>query len=354
MREPFLFLAIIFLFLCSCSTGLKSISKRNPGIFRKDITFKTVPEQKIAKESKDNKLYIKKKRKMIIKNIGQDSGGSLYDYQSPQNQYFMTYNLPQVGDYIPVKIAVNRQLIAELKAKDELANLENKDTKSEPKKKSENGGDDSAGAKEEKTDSLFQEFPELEPTKNEQKLLLSQINMKIVHKYPSGDYLLRYERSSQNDQQTADIEVAAQLKQSTYEEKGLNIDTEDLKNVSFTQIKNGSQYDRKSSDWQDYYTLMLNDFDEAKSKFASQLESKRKDLIRIRDKLQERLSSMSTERRKFAKEREGWINKRRKDEKDIAKLNEKVTEQTAKIKEQEAKITDLTRPEQKPSDSGDE
>ena len=122
--------------------------------------------------------------------------------------------------------------------------------------------------------------------------------------------------------------------------------------------------EKKATGWQDEYTLRISGFDEAKSKMAAELESKRQDLVKLRDQVRTRLETMGSERRQWAKERDSWIKKRAEDkvkmeqagkEKEeqkaiIEEKESKIKEQEEVIKDQLSQIEELSRPEEKPSD----
>ena len=171
----------------------------------------------------------------------------------------------------------------------------------------------------------------LAPADPSKVALLKHLKMRIAHRFPNGDLMAVYSRESTSNLQGKMLEIRARIPYLvTTEDRELT--TEDLTEIHYVESHHGEVFDRSSGSWEDEYTLKLSGFTEAKSKVASNIESKRKKLIEFRDKLRRRLEAFGKERRKVTKTRS-------QNAKDKALMKDKVQELNNKISERDATIS---------------
>jgi chromosome segregation ATPase len=162
---------------------------------------------------------------------------------------------------------------------------------------------------------------------------ITKIRFKVLKKLPNGDALVETYRTSKNKYESNQIRAKARIPSEKIQSNDL-ITTADLQDVEFFQFENSQSTERESIGWEDEYTLRFSGFNEAKSKAALELERKRKELMDLRDRLQQRIGNVSKERTKVAADRMKINEFKENTSSRINSLNEKIKELENTIGEQ--------------------
>ncbi|MEZ4741291.1 MAG: hypothetical protein R3B45_02400 [Bdellovibrionota bacterium] len=250
-------------------------------------------------------LYVKKKAIKIVPAEVPNTTGSLFNLNDERNYLFSARGPLTTGRYIDIDIVSTRI-----------------DKVEEPK--TQNNAEESKAIGSEVEDTLIDSLPSLEPDSSKAKTI-KRIKMKIAHRYPNGDVLIATQRKSQSDNDFSEISVQARI---PYDRliSGRTLNTEDLTEVVLAENKGSEIIERRSSGWEDEYTLRLSGFNEAKSKSALRLDQQREQLKKIRDQLRNRLVASGKERLQFAKERQDLLKQQEQAKDEIRKLTEKLQE----------------------------
>ena len=341
--SKFFFLSVLCIFqlsLTSCFSGVQTIDSREPHLYsRKEGGQVYKNPIKVNSEKRAPEVFIKKKKVKVAPTPSDGNSGSLYQLGNKNNQLFVTFDRPGISDFIEIKVVNQRELNED---KEQLKTNENNE---------EEGNND---LDEEK---LIKSLPSLEPFDLKSKGVLKTIKMKVMHRYDNGDLLLSFNRESASEDSKKLIKVSARLA-AQHVLPSKEITTNDLADVDFLEVGDEEVIDKNSTSWEDEYTLRLSGFSEADSKLATQLDVKRRELMEIKEQLENRLKSLGSERRQMAKERDSWIEKNKQADKKLAEVNAKLEEQKqqlaekdSELKEKNQEIESLTRPEEKPEDN---
>lgn len=299
----------------SCQTKVVQFSKRDlmgrspvPEIYKKGRKVQ-------GNVAKPPQIFMRKKKVKIEPLAEQDNNGSLLSLSNPENYLFYDKPKGQVGDVLPVFVRVNQ------------------------KEKADAGG----GAQGEQEaaalkDELLAALPQFTPGEGgEDTLPLTMIKFKVDRRLPNGDVIVSTYRTSKNENHSSSVRVQARIERYSLMTKK-EITTKDLLDVEWYQRKDGEVVERESLAWQDEYTLRLSGFDEARSKFAQQLENKRQDMSKVKDRLKTRINVLSKERQMFVKSRQKLDEEKRKVAQVLKENNEKMESQNTTIEEQKAII----------------
>ncbi|MCB9228063.1 MAG: hypothetical protein H6618_00480 [Deltaproteobacteria bacterium] len=354
MKIRYTVLACIFI---SCRSGVNPISNRNLSEFERNDEPRYIrrgrPE--INKKKEAPELFIRKPEIKIIHKDKVNTNGSLFRPDDVRQDFFSTYNRPSLGSYLNIKIVNHNQLPVK-RGEDNQKNTDSASSSDNPDKASEPG-------KELEEDKLIRSLPHLEPASYDAEAILDMLKMRVVHQYENGDLLLSWQRESIGSEDARTQEVQARLPYRNLNPSS-ELTTQDLTDIILTEHYKDETLQKKATGWQDEYTLRISGFDEAKSKIAADLESKRRDLMDMNQQIKNRLKSMGSERRQWTQERDSWIKKREEDriamekiKKDQEAQNSLIEEQKStikdqnkQIKDQQTQIEELSRPEEKPSD----
>lgn len=335
----------------SCQSNIKNVSSRDLSVYDRDEDSKIMRKGRPDTQTKKNpEIFIKKQDIRIKPVIPDNTSGSLFKPDDARNYLFTTYSSPVVGSYIRVKV-VNHNLVPGKKSQTPPASAAPaaNDPEKEPDLLAE--------------DDLMKALPHLDPGSFDAEAIIDELNMKVVHQLDNGDLTLAWERLSSGPEDARTLRLEARLPYRNISPSE-TLTTKDLTDIELLESYKGDILEKKATGWQDEYTLRISGFDEAKSKMAAELESKRQDLVKLRDQVRTRLETMGSERRQWAKERDSWIKKRAEDkikmeqagkEKEeqkaiIEEKESKIKEQEEVIKDQLSQIEELSRPEEKPSD----
>lgn len=297
--------------LWSCSGRLSRVSTRDIGILTKNKDPLSYGANKLPTAKKDP-IYIKKSQVKITKTEQPNFTGSLTQLDSNDNYLFIKNSPHTIGKHFDFIITSNREPI---NAKDS-PDTETEEDKENPDELKE----------------LFKDFPEL-VRDDKQDLEITRLKMKAIKKYPNGDYLVEYKRNSLSDAQGQQIIVRARISGGMLKAPG-TLSTDDLSDIYFVENAKNEVLERKSTGWEDEYTLRINGFSEAKSKMAQNLVRQKRELDKVKEKMATKLKSVGKERKQMAKERDGLLENLEETKKASEEMNTKLTEKAEKIKEQ--------------------
>ena len=327
---------LILFLLSGCATDQSSNSTVTPGLFNKpggnvDVFTEHPVSRKVSPE-----IYVKNKNIQIRPTTKPNTTGSLFQFDDERNFLFESGVPVTVGRFVTVHISSNR-----VSNKTNTTTAQQNDTP-------DAGGEKSAEDVEKK---LMESLPDLTPADKAEVALIKEFKGRIMHRYDNGDAMIMTSRSSTKESVGNEIQIQARI---PYHRliAGDRITTDDLYDVRIVDSHEGDMVDRASSGWEDEYTLRMSGFNESKSKYAIELEDKRRKLEDVKNRLASRIKSVGSERKKIADERERLRNADSKTREQIDSLTSKVQEQAGVIQEQQATIRDL-QPENTPGDTKD-
>ncbi len=341
------FMLILISGVTACQTGVVPISQREY-LHEKEGKSPTLGHRRPIEEKSEprSQIYIKRESLALVPKETKNYTGSLFSLKNPDNLLFIEPPLGDIGDSIEVAIAVNRIDKAKPAAK------------ADPNAAAPAA---LAGAVKDKDkeakllqDELIAALPKLEPGIGDPKIPTS-IRMQVVRKLENGDVIVEAARASQNEWEAHSIRAQARLPQNRLRAQK-DISTADLADVQWTEAENGSITERESSLWEDEYTMRWSGFNEARSKSAIDLENKRKDMEKVKGRLQERIINLGKERGQIALERERVGKLRQEAEQKLNELNKQVEDkqtlidqQKETIKKQEQLLETLQQPAESPA-----
>lgn len=298
---------ILSMLFVSCAHNVNSISKREIGGFKKSGMRVLESKRNLSDNKEPLKLYVRQNKVTISPVEGHNETGSLFNVNDESNYLFASRPPLVPGKYLDVFVASNRS------AKEKDNEAENIDE----------------SVKEEITDeeakSLVESIPSLTPADPSSKHLLKKFRMKILRVFPNGDVLGVVGRSSENQHSKHSIDVSARIPYASLV-SGRPLTTEDLSDVSFEEADGGEQIVRRSTSWEDEYSLRLSGFNEAESRYAQDLADKRKRLENLRKQLKNRIVAHGKERNNTAKQRAELLKEKSENMKKIDELQSKIAE----------------------------
>jgi len=309
----------VTLLLNACQTGAVPISQRN--MYEKEGKSSNLGHRRPIEDraATASEVYVKRQNIDIVPQETKNYTGSLLALKNPDTYLFVEAPRGDLGDFLDVAILVNR--------KDKPA------TPAAAPAPAAAPGDPATAAKGKTIqDELIAALPKLEPGTAEAKAP-SSIKMKVVRKLENGDVIVEAARASQNEWEANSQRATARLPYQKLSGQGV-ISTADLEDVHWTESVNGQITERESNTWEDEYSLRWSGFDEAKSKIALDLEVKRKDLEKVKERLKDRIVNVGKERNKLAVERDKVDSLRREAEDKLNELTQKNSQQDAQIEQQ--------------------
>lgn len=271
---------------------------------------------KLPKRSSHD-LYYKEKTVSIVPVEKPNTTGSLFNLEDERNYLFAARGPLTVGRFIDIKVGSVR-----------VANA------ADGNKKKEKAEDSDSSVES----ALLKALPNLEP-KAEDAVLIKRFKMKIAHRYANGDVLAVAQRTSEGDDDRSEISLQARI---PYQNliSGKMLTTNDLTDVNMVENSDGEVIERRSSSWEDDYTMRMSGFSEAKSKVASRLDDQRQQLSKIRDQLRNRLISAGKERKQMANERNKLMESGQISKLQIEKLNKSLAQKDELINSQKTALAD--------------
>ncbi|MBC7660366.1 MAG: hypothetical protein H7249_11760 [Chitinophagaceae bacterium] len=302
------------LLLNACQTGVVPISQRN--MYEKEGKSANLGHRRpIEDRAASPEVYLKKQSIEIVPQESKNYTGSLFALKRPDTYLFMDPPRGDLGEYLDVNVQVNRK---------EKAPVVPGAAPAVPA--------DSASKAKAIQDDLVAALPKLEPGTAEAKMP-SLVKMKVVKKLENGDVIVEAARASQNEWEANTQRATARIPFAKV--SGHNdITTADLADVHWMESINGSITERESNTWEDEYSMRWAGFNEARSKVALDLETKRKDLEKVKDRLKDKIVNVGRERNKLAAEKDKVEILRRETEEKLNELNRKNVQQDSLIEEQ--------------------
>jgi hypothetical protein len=307
MKLLILVLSIACLSQACATRKLVPMSSRADG-FEKAKVRGSLPETKAPK------LYTKHEEINIVPIEKPNETGSLFRLDDGRNYLFSSDEPMTVGRQLVIHTVSARKMPAK-----------------DPKKPADD---------KEANDELLKAFPELEPSEADRPLL-DRFTMKVTHRLENGDAVALLTRQSTTEADANTIAIQARIPYQRYISKE-RLTTDDLVDVEWLEHTNKEMIERRSSGWEDEYTVRLSGFEEAKSRSALALEDKRKALIDIRDQLKTRYKSLNQEREQMSKQRDDLLAKSQKEAAELEETKKKMAEQESELEkykkaEEEAK-----------------
>jgi hypothetical protein len=303
--------------LGACQTGVFPISQREY-LSEKEGKSPHLGHRRPVEEKSESspEIYVKRESLAVVPKETQNFTGSLLSLKRAENSLFMEPPRGAVGETLDVLIKVNRSEGAAT-------------TTPAPSAAPGNAG---KGPQ----DELIAALPKLEPEDKTPKVP-SVIKMRVLRKLENGDVIVEATRASTNEWDANSIRAVSRIPRQRLA-SNQPLTTLDLVDVDWYEQQGANSIERESSGWEDEYSLRWAGFEEARSKTAIELENKRKDLQKVKDRLQDRIVNMSKERGQIAQERERVRKLREEAEQKLGELNKKVSEQDGLIEQQKDTI----------------
>lgn len=315
--------------LAACAPEVHKASTRNPDLFEKAGSNLHVAARQ-SEGPKPPELFTRTKEIKIDKVERPSETGSLFRAEDERNDLFSSAGPRQVGKYVDVKILSGRSQATGEAGKDQGAPAPGSEV-------------DSKKPVDEVEKELLAALPELAPAKPNEARLIERMKMRIAHRFDNGDVMVSMLRSTLAQGQAAEAQVSARI---PYDRliSGDELTTKDLMDVKIVDSRDGEVAERRSSGWEDEYSLRLSGFTEAKSKAAAEIDEKRRRLEDARENLKTRIKTFSEERKQVAKEREAVRQKaeeQKKVDEVLAAKDEEIKDKAEEISEKEKEITSL-------------
>ena len=166
---------------------------------------------------------------------------------------------------------------------------------------------------------------------------LTKIKARILRKLPNGDLEIESYKSVSNENGNKFIRFKAVVPKDKY--KGAEqISTNEMEDIKWDEVTNGSLTQKTSMDWQDEYTMRLSGFSESMSREAMQLRRRKQGLNDVKKELSNRIANLSRNRATIAKEREKLQVTKAKLDEELKKVDENIK---AESKDKDKQIKDL-------------
>lgn len=281
------------------------------------------------RKQRSEQLYAKRRKVKITEKKASVDTGSLFVAANAKNDFYGAKRFDQLGRILDVAIVVSE----------------------DPRQSKDQGEKEASGDKAASSeDELISEFPELSPPKGKKRRLKSSLRMEIVQNFPNGDVLLAYRRSSDSDRENVAIVVEARLPYRSLADN--TVSSSDLYDISLVQHLGRDTIVRKSSGWEDEYTLRVSEFREAASQEALELETKRQHLKKLRQRMLDRLKSANRERQRSANEGEKLRKENSRIAKQIKDLQETIEAQRKEIQDKSSQLSPTEEEEKLPQADG--
>lgn len=308
-----LYFFAFYLSISAC-TNLRTISSRNPGLSdQKDLkqgSNLALPE---SAKAKPENLYTKKPE-VQIKPKRKNTSGSLYQVENESN-YLFTMRAPDT-------ISNSVEVLVVLTSKQTLSSTDSAQNAAPGAPAANNPTQTGTQTH----DEILSQFPDLKPQDPNQNSVLKSFKMQIEDRYENGDLAVVYHRASESTAEVNSVFVRARVPAAKIQE-GKPISTSDLSQVHFVQTSSQETIERESSDWENEYSLRMSGFKESASQAAKDLENKRKELVKVKDKLYQGVINLGKERDQLTKDRQKMNDDRKKDQETIENLQNQISTQ---------------------------
>jgi len=287
----------IAMMMVSCAAS-ELISQRpvEPSVAAEPVTHGPgVP----APERKD---LFTRERRPVIKEVARDPDGtgSLFPLDDPRTN-LIVQNPLRTGMLLDVKVVATRSPV-------------NDNGKSSKPSAGGNKQSDGAGG----SGDVAASVPKLEPA-DPGAAPLKSIKMRLDAILPNGDGIVTVTRSSSREGEFHDVYARAAIPAERMI-PGAALTTADLFDVTWTDFDGTQTTERRSTAWEDEYSLRLSGFDELRSKQALAVEEGRRQVEAEKEKVAQESRRNAEERGRSAKQRDELQQKLREAEAKIAEL----------------------------------
>jgi hypothetical protein len=243
-------------------------------------------------------VYLRERRP-LIKELQRDpdGNGSLFPIDDPGANLFVRSPL-RPGMVLDVDVVPARGATGSDKKKD--------------------GGGKSEVGETSPADALVAAIPKLEPLESGNAPVKS-FKARLETILPGGEGVISVSRSSARDGEFREFHAKA-LVPAERLIPGARLSTADLYDVAWSDYDGSQVTERRSTAWEDEYTLRLSGFEELRSKEAKAVEEGRRQVELAREKIGEESRKISEERARSAKQRDDLMQKLRDTEAKVAEL----------------------------------
>jgi|GEM_PF-1132278 hypothetical protein len=317
---------VLILGVSACQTGIVPIAKRD--MYEKEGKSSHLGHRRPVEEKSEpaTQVFVKRESLAIVPEETQNHTGSLFSLKNPDHLLFVDPPRGALGDSLDIAVRVNRT------DRQPNANNQTPPAAGNPPQPVGNTPRDAKAVQ----DELIAALPKLEPGLPDAKVPAS-IKMKVVRKLENGDVIVEASRASQNDWEAHSVRALGRIPRDKLQGRQ-ELTTNDLADVQWSENHNGEFTERESSLWEDEYTMRWAGFDEARSKMALDLDNKRKDLEKVKERLQDRINNLGKERGQIAQERERVSRLRQEAEQKLNEMNKKIEEQNSLLEQQKETI----------------
>jgi hypothetical protein len=312
---------VLFWAVVACQSNKKEIKNPLPSIkpvpvkrsgLKSFKEIKPVPSKIEELKKKAEPLFVPS-QKVAIRETEKNLSGSLYDPASVSSNFLL--------DNMPIGVGSTITLfVKEVRGGD-------------------SGDSSNQNLKEEDADALTKELldglPNLAPEEGSNRKTITKIQTKVVERLKNGDLVVEAQRSSEALGKVNHLFFRATVPSDKLKNSSSAAIT-DLVDVTFQEQDRTGYSERRSSGWEDEYTLRYSGFVEVPSKLARRLEGDRQSLLSMRKRLENRVHSFKNERDKIAKERSDLYSDNTEMRDQMQKNNDQLVannEELAKIKE---------------------
>jgi hypothetical protein len=278
----------------SCATS-ELISQRpvDPAIAQEPVTHGP------GVQTPERQDLFTRERRAVIKEIQRDpdATGSLFPLDDPRTN-LIVQNPLRTGMLLDVKVVAARSAAGD--------GAKSTKGSTKPGDASNAGGDVAASV------------PKLEPAEPGAAPLKS-IKMRLDSILPNGDGIVTVTRSSSREGEFHEVYARASIPAERMI-PGAALTTSDLFDVTFSDFDGTRTTERRSTAWEDEYSLRLSGFDELRSKQAIAVEESRRQVEAEKEKIAEESRKVADERARSAKQRDELQQKLRDAEAKIAEL----------------------------------
>jgi hypothetical protein len=306
------------LILSGCQSMLRPQSIRNlRGIQKAGNSISPAK----SKSSRINRQDVYQKEKVqTIEPLAQGGDkGQLFNPSNRSGFLFGSPTLLSVGDVVDLDVKWN---IAD--SNDDEAGKPNDDEKL----------DEAALSAEEK--KIRDALPNLD-SKDPKKIAIKKLRMKVSSVLPNGDFVLTSSKNVGTLDKERTIELQARLPFRDFAGTP-SISTESLTDINWLEVDQGEIIERRSTNWQNEYTLRLSGFSEENSRAALALKEKEEQLKAARKLLENQLVSMGKQRVKVAATRSDASKLKAESSQAVEKLQQQIVEKDKTIATQRQEL----------------
>ena len=317
---------LFFIFIVSCQSNKREVksplpSGNGPPIEKTKLkSMRDIKPKNSLVSGPIRKPYTEQNSNPNLEIVESDLNktGSLFEPSSKTSNFLL--------DNLPVGVGSSISLVV-----DEVRSAESTENQSEEIKEKD---------ADELTKELLDGLPNLMPEDGSNKKALTKISAKVVDRLKNGDLIVEAHRSSSAQGETRELFFRATVPSDKIKNSRFAA-ISDLTNVIFQERGRGVDSLKKSSGWEDEYTLRYSGFVEVPSKLAQKIDADRQSLISMRKRLQNKVNSFKSERDKIARERSDMYSEKTEFKKKLETIDEEIKGYKTSIAERDETIKDL-------------